>query len=145
MAKVYQSTVIHAPVGRVWAVVRDFNGLPNWHNAIVESRIEQDMPADQIGCIRNFSLQDGGRIREQLVALSDFDLTFSYSILDSVMPLKNYLATMSLQPITENDHTFIDWSAEFVCAAEEEVGLVELIGNEVFQGGFASLKRLIET
>ncbi|MFY8156784.1 MAG: SRPBCC family protein, partial [Rhabdaerophilum sp.] len=38
MARVYASSVINAPASRVWARVRDFNGLPNWHPAIAESR-----------------------------------------------------------------------------------------------------------
>ena len=40
MARVYVSPVVNARNDRVWARVRDFNGLPNWHPAIAESRIE---------------------------------------------------------------------------------------------------------
>ena len=39
MARVYVSTVVNARNDRVWARVRDFNGLPNWHPAIAESRL----------------------------------------------------------------------------------------------------------
>ena len=39
MPRVYVSTVVNARNDRVWARVRDFNGLPNWHPAIAESRI----------------------------------------------------------------------------------------------------------
>ena len=60
MAKVYVSAVIPAPAGAVWAVVRDFNALPNWTPFVAESRIEQNKASDQIGCIRNFRLKDGG-------------------------------------------------------------------------------------
>ena len=44
MARVYVSTVVNARNDRVWARVRDFNGLPNWHPAIAESRIEGGEP-----------------------------------------------------------------------------------------------------
>ena len=57
MAKVYASTVIPAPASAVWAVVRDFNGLPKWTKFVAESRIEHNAPADKIGCIRNFRLE----------------------------------------------------------------------------------------
>ena len=57
MAKVYTSSVVNAPAAKVWARVRDFNGLPGWHPAIGESRIENDEPADKVGCIRDFRLQ----------------------------------------------------------------------------------------
>jgi hypothetical protein len=56
MARVYVSTVVNARNDRVWARVRDFNGLPNWHPAIAESRIEGGEPADKIGCVRDFRL-----------------------------------------------------------------------------------------
>ena len=87
MARVYASSVINASAARVWARVRDFNGLSNWHPAIAESRIENGEPADKVGCIRNFSLRNGDRLREQLLGLSDFDMFCTYSILDSPMPL----------------------------------------------------------
>src|SRR3546814_20306824 len=72
-AEVYASSVIVAPADRVWARIRDFNGLPAWHPLIAESRIEAAAPADQVGCVRAFRLKDGGFIREKLLALSDYD------------------------------------------------------------------------
>jgi len=140
MVKVYQSSVIDAPAERVWALLRDFNGLPRWHPAIAESRIEQGHPADKVGCIRNFLLKDGGRIREQLLALSDFDYAQTYSILESPMGVESYVATLRLLPITDGNRTYIEWTAEFDCPAERERELAELVGEGVFQGGFQALK-----
>ena len=141
MAKVYASSVVNAPAAKVWARVRDFNGLSNWHPAIAESRIENGEPADKVGCIRNFSLRNGDRLREQLLGLSDFDMFCTYSILDSPMPLTNYVATLRLTPITDQDRTFIEWSADFDCAPDKEGELLSNIGGGVFQGGFDALKR----
>jgi Polyketide cyclase / dehydrase and lipid transport len=141
MARVYTSSVINASAARVWTRVRDFNGLSNWHPAIAESRIENGEPADKVGCIRNFSLRNGDRLREQLLGLSDFDMFCTYSILDSPMPLTNYVATLRLTPITDQDRTFIEWSADFDCAPDREGELLSNIGGGVFQGGFDALKR----
>ena len=141
MARVYTSSVINASAARVWARVRDFNGLSNWHPAIAESRIENGEPADKVGCVRNFSLRNGDRLREQLLGLSDYDMFCTYSILDSPMPLTNYVATLRLTPITDNERTFIEWSADFDCAPDKEGELVSNIGGNVFQGGFDALKR----
>lgn len=141
MARVYVSSVISAPAARVWARLRDFNGLPNWHPAIAESRIENGETADKVGCIRAFSLRNGDRLREQLLGLSDYDMFCTYAILDSPMPLTNYVATLRLTPITDQDRTFIEWSADFDCAPEREAELVAGIGGNVFQGGFDALKR----
>ena len=140
MAKVYASSVIAAPADRVWAVVRDFNGLPDWHPAIADSRIEDSEPSDKVGCVRNFNLKDGGNIREQLLTLSDFDFTCSYAILESPMGVRNYVATLRLMPVTDGNRTFAEWTAEFDCPPERERELVDQIGNGVFQGGFDALK-----
>ena len=94
MIRVYTSSVIDAPADSVWQQVRDFNGLPNWHPAIAESRIEAGAPADRIGCVRNFRTRDGGVIREQLLTLSDFEYECTYSILESPMGVDNYIATL---------------------------------------------------
>src|SRR5271154_1430682 len=140
MAKVYASSVIPAPVGAVWSVVRDFNALPKWTPFVAESRIEQNAPADKIGCVRNFRLKNGGRIRERLLALSDYEMSCVYSILESPMGVENYLATLRLIPVTENDHTFAEWSAEFDAAPDREDALVEDIGRNVFAAGLNALK-----
>ena len=140
MAKVYTSSVIAAPADQVWAAIRDFNGLPSWHPSIAESRIEGGAPADQVGCVRAFRLKDGGFIRERLLGLSDYDLSCTYSILESPMGVENYVATLKLTPITDGGRSFAEWSAEFDCPPEREDELIALIGNDVFQGGFDSLK-----
>ena len=106
MARVYVSTVVNARNDRVWARVRDFNGLPNWHPAIAESRIEGGEPADKIGCVRDFRLRNGDRIREKLLGLSDYDMFCTYSILESPMGVENYVATLRLTPVTDGDQTF---------------------------------------
>jgi hypothetical protein len=141
MVKVYTSSVIDAPADRVWATVRDFNALPQWHPAIRDSRIEGNHPSDKIGCIRNFNLRDGGNIRERLLALSDYDFTCTYAILESPMGVRDYIATLKLSPITDGDRTFAEWTAEFDCAPERAGDLATLVGQGVFQGGFDALKR----
>jgi len=141
MPRVFVSSVIDAPAARVWERVRDFNALPRWHPRIRESRIENGEPADRIGCIRDFRLQNGDRIREKLLGLSDHDLFFTYAILESPMPLTDYVATLRLTPVTDGNRTFAEWSAEFDCTEESADDLVNGIGTNVFQAGFDALKR----
>ncbi len=141
MPKVYVSSVIPAPAAEVWAVVRNFNGLPGWAPFVTESRIESHMQPDQIGCVRSFVLRDGGRIRERLLALSDYDLSCTYAILESPLGVENYVARLALTPITDGNRTFASWEAEFDCAPEREAQLVRDIGGGVFQAGFTALKQ----
>lgn len=141
MARVYVSSVIGAAADAVWDRIRDFNALPRWHPRIRDSRIEDALPGDKIGAIRNFHLQNGDNIREQLVGMSDYDLFVSYSMLEGPMPLSDYMATLRLTPVTDGNRCFIEWSAEFDCAPEDAEDLVNGIGTNVFQGGFDALKR----
>jgi hypothetical protein len=141
MPRVYASSVIDAPAAKVWEKVRDFNALPRWHPRIRESRIENGEPSDKVGCVRDFRLQNGDRLREKLLGLSDYDMFCTYSILESPMPLTDYIATLRLTPISDGDRTFVEWTAEFDCAAEAAAELVDGIGNNVFQAGFDALKR----
>lgn len=141
MARVFVSSVIDAPPAKVWERVRDFNGMPKWHPRIRDSRIENGEPSDKIGCVRDFHLQNGDRLREKLLGLSDYDMFCTYGILESPMPLTNYIATLRLTPVTDGERTFIEWTAEFDCEPEVAMDLVGGIGTNVFQGGFDALKR----
>ncbi|HLW26655.1 MAG TPA: SRPBCC family protein [Kiloniellales bacterium] len=141
MPRVFVSSVINAPAEKVWERVRDFNGMPRWHPRIRESRIENGEPSDRVGCVRDFSLQNGDRIREKLLGLSDYDLFCTYAILESPMPLTDYVATLRLTPITDGNRTFAEWTAEFECDEAVAEDLVNGIGTNVFQAGFDALKR----
>jgi hypothetical protein len=141
MARVYVSSVIPAEASRVWERIRDFNALPKWHPRIRDSRIEDALPSDKIGCIRSFHLQSGDNIREQLVGMSDYDLFVTYVMLDGPQPWSDYMATLRLTPVTDTGHCFAEWSAEFSCDPRDESDLVTGTGRNVFQGGFDALKR----
>ena len=141
MIRVYVSSVIDAPADALWSRIRDFNALPQWHPGIADSRIEGSARSDQIGCVRHFHVRDGGLIRERLLALSDYDYTCVYEILESPMGVTNYVATLKLTPVTDGNRTFAEWSAEFDCASGREAELNESIGQGVFQAGLDALKR----
>jgi hypothetical protein len=100
MARAHASSVINAPIEKVWKRIRDFNGLANWHPGIAKSTIEGGQPSDQVGCVRVLTLQDGRVIRERLLEMSDLGHHYSYSILDGPLPVANYRATLRLRRIS---------------------------------------------
>ena len=143
MARVYVSAVIPAPAEKVWAMLRDFNALPRWVPAVAESAIEQGLPADRIGCVRALVLRDRGRIREKLLASSDYDFSVTYSILESPMGVTDYVATLRLFPVTDTGECFAEWQADFECAPERAAALSQQIGKNVFRAGLDRLKQLV--
>ncbi|MGC3940745.1 SRPBCC family protein [Roseobacter sp. EG26] len=144
MATVFVSTVLNAPPAAVWRIVRDFNGLPDWTPFVVESRIEGNLPADKVGCVRIFKLADGGVIKEQLLGLSDYDFKCTYAILESPMAVTEYVATLALAPVTDGNRCFASWEATFECRPEDEKELIAHIGDNVFQSAFTALKKRLD-
>lgn len=142
MARAYASSVIDAPIERVWARIRDFNGLPEWHPGVKASRIEDGGPSDRVGCVRSLSLADGGTIRETLLALSDAKTYYAYAILESPLPVANYRATLRLHPVSDGNRTYAAWEAHFEPSPPEQQAEAEnIISNAVFQGGLDGLKK----
>ena len=56
---VIRSTVIDAPIDRVWTVLRDFNSHARWHPVVDHSRIEKEVAGDVVGGVRRYSTRDG--------------------------------------------------------------------------------------
>lgn len=140
MVKVVKSTIMEAPVEAVWDVLRDFNGHDVWHPAVATSHIERGLPSDQVGCVRRFRLADGSELREQLLTLSDIDMAFSYCLLDTPVPLLNYVAHVRLFPVTDLDQTFWQWQSQFDTPAGREAELGRMVGEEIYEAGFAAIR-----
>src|SRR6185295_17485503 len=141
LQRVVRSTVIDAPIARVWAVLRDFNSHDRWHDVVAESRIEGGERSDQVGCVRSFTLNDGNRIREQLIALSDSEHRSTYCIVEATVPLQRYVATVTLKPVTDGDRTFWHWESTFATPPGRERELREMVARDVYEAGFAYLRR----
>ena len=143
MIRVTRSTVINASIDRVWSVLRDFNSHTKWHPVVAESIIEGDEPSDRVGCVRRFRLQDGARVREQLLSLSDRDHRLTYCILNADIPLEHYVATVQLKPVTDGDGTFWHWQSTFRTPRGREQELAELVGKGVYESGFEGVAKLL--
>jgi hypothetical protein len=130
MARVYVSAVMDIPIAEAWSVLRDFNALPLYNDKLFsKSTIEGGKPSDQIGCVRDFYTHEGGRIREELLTLSDRDYTCCYKILEASLPVQNYVAEMRLLPITEGNKTYGDWWAEYDVAEKDSASVFEAVTN----------------
>jgi hypothetical protein len=140
MIRITRSTIIDAPTDRVWAVLRDFNGFDRWHPAIAKSAIERGQGADRLGCVRRLILRDGSEVRERLLTFSDLEQSFSYCLLDTPIPLFNYVAHVRLAPVTDGDRTFWEWRASFSTRKGEEAEMRRLVGEDIFDAGFAAIR-----
>jgi hypothetical protein len=141
MLEVYRSAVIAAPAERVWALVRDFNALPEW-NATIRSSVIESGPADRIGCRRVLTFDDGSVWIHELTQLSDAEMTIAYAIVGTPpgtrIPMRDYRAVILLAPVIDGDQCFITWRATLETDQEDAV---RERAQAVFQAGFDGLKR----
>jgi NADPH:quinone reductase-like Zn-dependent oxidoreductase/uncharacterized protein YndB with AHSA1/START domain len=141
LQRVVRSTIIDAPIERVWAVIRDFNSHDQWHAVVDQSRIEAGERSDQVGCVRNFTLKDGQHIREQLLTLDDRLFKSTYCIVEATVPLERYVATVTLKPVTDGNRTFWHWESTFATPPGRERELRQMVAEGVYEAGFDHLRR----
>jgi len=144
LQKIVRSTVIDAPIERVWAVIRDFNSHDRWHDVVETSRIEANEASSQVGCVRSFTMRDGNRIREQLLTLDDREYKSTYCIVEATVPLQRYVATVTLKPVTDGERTFWHWESTFATPPGRERELREMVARDVYEAGFANLRRHLQ-
>lgn len=137
MAKASVSSVIGGSVEDVWKVVGDFGGISNWHPAIAASTIV-DGSGDAAGSVRECTLGDGAKLREEQLERSDADHSYTYNITEAPMPVENYIGKIQLSA-AEDDKTLVEWTSTFDVAAEAETEMVGMM-NGVYQAGIDALK-----
>src|SRR5258708_8907269 len=91
MAKIQVSSVVPAPVERLWEHIRDFNSLPKWFPGVIDSHIEAGAEPNQPGCVRNFCLEGCVRIREQMLTISDQSHEYKDKMINRPLPLAHYV------------------------------------------------------
>lgn len=141
MPRPYASGLVPVDADELWQqVVRDFNGLPEWHPAIESSEIEGGGPSGSIGCVRRLTLRDGGLVRERLVALDDTDRYYTYDILDSPFPVRRYRSTIRVAPVTSTGEAFVEWWSEYDADAADEADLTTTFADGVYGTGLGALR-----
>jgi len=136
MANVSMNATIQAPAAEVWKTLSDFNGLPKIVAAIVKSTME----GFGVGAVRTLTLGDGARIVEQLESLDEEAQRLTYSIVDSPLPLENYLATVQVRDLGGNQCEVV-WSSTFEPKGAPEAEAKKIVEG-VYSLGFEGLKKM---
>ena len=75
MPKAYASTVVDQPADRVWAAVRDFNGLPTWFSDAIER--------SEIGLLKAFGYSNaavGWHYAQLVIAISSLGVALGIGL-----------------------------------------------------------------
>ncbi len=110
----FNSTIINAPIDKVWARMKNFHNM-DWANSVVtDCQAIGDIAGNQVGAKRILN----NAFHETLTSLDNADHQFSYTIDDGPAPLSGntidkYIGTVTLYPITSTAQTFIGWQSDF--------------------------------
>ena len=91
----------------IWEMVGEFCAIKSWHPAVAEC--EETKEGDTT--FRTLTLKDGGKIKEKLTDTDD--LSYSYEITESPLPIKDYSSKLWVEEDDEPDRTVIYWQSEF--------------------------------
>ena len=128
-AEVRQVAEIKASPAAVWAKVGEWCAIKDWHPAIASCE------AGKKG-FRTLTLKDGGKVLERLTKTGKY--SYSYEILESPLPVKNYSATFTAKPDSLGT-TDLTWTAKFDPKGKSEAEAVGVIKG-VFEAGLKNIK-----
>lgn len=119
----------------VWAVAGAFCAIKSWHPAVAEC--EETKEGDVT--FRTLTLKDGAKIKEKLTETGD--LTYSYEIVESPLPVKNYKAKFWMEEDDEPDRSVIYWEADFDAADGTSDDDAQKIIRGIFTDGVKGVKK----
>ena len=145
--KVVEKITIDAPAAAVWARVKNFDALKDWHPAV------QASPADKgnaEGSVRRVTLKGGGELVETLESHDDAKMRFTYRAKnEGALPVTNYTSTLSVK--ADGAKAIVEWRGAFYRAypnndpppdQNDEAAVAAVTG--VYKSGLANLKALVE-
>ncbi|WP_058972806.1 SRPBCC family protein [Type-D symbiont of Plautia stali] len=132
--------VVKKDIVDIWAVIKRFNSLSEWHPAIDASFIEDGKSELEVGCIRNVTLVGGATGREKLVSRDDGKFQLVYSFVSPPLPVDGYISTIQLLPTHLQGHTQVIWSSSFKCEPDSVEDMKNILENDVYIAGISALK-----
>ena len=136
--KVWTSAIIAGRVEDVWARMRDFAGMADWHDEISAMHMLKNRRSDKVSGVRDFKFGTA-HLNEELLHLDDTGHSFSYRITRSEDPWVHYVSGPRLWPVTSNNSTFALWTGDWTASPNDDLVLIPRTEHEVYQKAFATL------
>jgi len=145
--KVVEKISIDAPADAVWAKLKNFDALKDWHPAVAASPTDK---GNAVGSVRTIALKGGGELIETLEGHSEEQKKYSYRAKDGgALPVSNYSST--IQVTGEGNKAVVEWRGAFYrgfpgneppADKNDEAAVKAITG--VYRGGLENLKKLVE-
>ncbi|GLZ12816.1 polyketide cyclase [Actinomadura sp. NBRC 104425] len=135
----YASTVLSAPADEVWGFLRDFGNLADWMPGVATCAIEDGGPADRVGCVRRVIGPGDTVFRERLCGMDDDDRSYWYGMLESPLPIRDYVGRIRVAPVTDSGGSFVEWQGEFSVDAADEEAMRKTIATAIYHPALEAL------
>jgi hypothetical protein len=142
LTRIFDATILDVPPELIWETLRDFGGIVWSHPDVRDCLIEDGSSGNRIGAARTIHLADGTPIRERRTAISDKDLSYSYSVVEPPLSLAYHSSTVSWVAVEEGSRTLLTWSAEFTLGQGDPEQMADSIHSLVILPGFGGLAKL---
>lgn len=132
MSQITATKVFNAVPAEVWEKIGNPGKISEWHPAIAKSESEGDN--------RTCTLGDGAIIKEQIMSHDDGNMKYTYVILESPLPVRDYESTVAVE--ADGAGSKVIWTSQFevVDAPAEEI---EEMIQGLYDGGLENLANLI--
>jgi carbon monoxide dehydrogenase subunit G len=146
--KVTEKITVDAPAEAVWAKIKDFAALKDWHPAVAESPATA---GNTEGSVRSLKLKGGGALEETLESYDAEKMKYVYRAKDGgALPVTNYTSTI-LVTASGTGQSVVEWRGAFYRAypnndpppdQNDEAAVKAVTG--VYQSGLQNLKKIVE-
>jgi hypothetical protein len=123
---------LNVPSDELWQLIGGFGSLPDWIPDISQIRLADG------GRIRYLHVPNGQTFVEKLERYDLAARSYSYSILESPIPVSDYLSTITVTSTNRGKGSHVEWSGSFT-----PQGISEEQARQIFEGIYsAGLKAL---
>jgi len=138
---VTESVDVAATPARTWYAIQDFRDWPSWHPAFASTEIVKGS-GNARGSVRVLAAKDGARFTEELVSHDDAARSYEYRILQSPLPIRDYVSKIQVTGGKAGSH--VTWSSTFkVDSGTPEEDIRKAISG-VYRAGLDNLASAVE-
>ncbi len=112
---------------------------PAWHPVVAKTTITRGN--NQKGALRRVETRDGAVLIEELLARKDKQHTLTYRIVESPLPVKDYVSTLSVKP--EGQGSRVIWQSHFTALTAESLDEAKIRGivSGIYRAGLDELAK----
>ena len=129
------------PPAKAWDAIKDFGAWQAWHPAIASTEITEGKNNSK-GAVRVLTTKDGAKITERLTAYSAGAMSYSYRILESPLPVTDYVSTLKVTK--SKSGSTVTWSSTFKAKDGTPDDEAKKVMTGVYRAGLDNLPNVVK-